>query len=167
MDPTLGTELPRRLTLPVLLLSGAALFAVPTVRAFGLATGEEMPAAAAAGAWAMALALLLLVEVVPVGLATLMLRSRYVLSDDAISIVRGGRARRRLAFADLDSVRFGSDRGLALTARTTVVELRGTDGTDLRVSGLFVRDLEPLLDRLRQEESRRPGLLEADRPGVA
>ena len=165
MDPTLGTELPRRLTLPVLLLAGAALFAVPTVRAFDLATGEEMPSAA--GAWAMALALLLLVEVVPVGLATLMLRSRYVLSDDAISIVRGGRARRRLAFADLVSVRFGSDSGLALTARTTAVELRGPDGTGLRVSGLFVRDLEPLLERLRQEESRRPGLLEAGRPGVA
>ena len=168
MEPTpgttLGTELPRRNTLPVLLLAGAALFAVPTVRTFGLAAGEEMPTAA--GAWAMAVALLLLVEVVPVWLAVLMLRSRYVLGHDAIALVRGGRVRRRVAFADLTSVRFGRDGGLGLTKRTTAVELRAPDA-GLRVSGLHVNDLDPLLDRLRQEEARRPGLFQGDRAGAA
>ena len=163
-DPTLGTELPRRNTLPLLLLGGAALFAVPTVRTFGLAAREEMPTAA--GAWAMAVALLLLVVVVPVGLAVLMLRSRYVLAHDAIALVRGGRVRRRLAFADLTSVRLGSDSGLAITARTTALELRAPDAA-LRVSGLHVSDLDPLLDRLRQEEARRPGLFQGDRSDAA
>jgi hypothetical protein len=152
-------ELPRRNTLPVLVLVGAALFAVPTVRTFALATREEMPTAT--GVWSMAVALLLLVEVVPVGLAVLLLRSRYVLDHDAIALVRGGRVRRRLAFAELTSVRFGRDGGLGITSRTTAVELRAQDAA-LRVSGLFVDDLGPLLDRIREEEARRPGLVVGD-----
>jgi hypothetical protein len=159
----LGTELPRRLGSAWIFLAMAAVLAVPCL---GMAVeSADVSGPSAAAAWAGTVAMTLLLVGAPLGLAREVLVRRTFLSDETVSIVKGGRLHQQVAYADLTEVRVrvsGQGGGRFRNERVVLVgPLRAGRGAVL-VSRLYVESVRPLLDRLSVEVAQRPGLLTSE-----
>lgn len=159
----LGTELPQRHTNALFLLIAALVFAVPCVRMVRSSWGES--GGTAVGAWAMTAVMVLLLVVIPLLLVRGILTRHTYVSDETVSVVKGGEVSQQIAFDDLTEikVRF-SGRG-GDTFRNEKVFLTGplrTGRGNVLVSRFYVDSLQPLLERLAAEVAERPELLSSD-----
>lgn len=159
----LGTELPQRHTFVWFLLIAAVVFAVPVVRTVRSATGES--GGTAVGAWAMSAVMALVLVVVPLLLVRSILTRHTYVSDETVSVVKGGELRQQVAFDDLTEIKVRySGRG-GSTFRNEKVFLSGplrTGSGSVLVSRFYVDSLQPLLQRLAAEVAERPDLLQGE-----
>lgn len=168
MSAALGTELGQRTSVVWLLLVTAAVFTVPGVRMVRRALRErELPTVLVA--WAVTGAVVVAVVVTPLVVAHQLHQRHTWVSDEAVTQTRGDDVVARLRFADVEEVRIRYDGGLGAATPEWVNEAVVMVGTDasgerhqVRVSGLMVTSVQPLLRRLAEEVRRRPGLLRTD-----
>lgn len=110
------------------------------------------------------LLMLVVFVVLPLWAARLFAGHRILVDDDAVTWLWRGRPRRVIRFDELDRVLVGQElfRRPFSWSRDDVVVLQVTNGAtrrQVRASGLFVRTLSPLLQRLVPVVEARPDVL--------
>ena len=159
----LGTELPPRHTFAWFLLIAAVVLAIPVVRTIRSAVGES--GGAAIGAWAMVAVMALVLVVVPLLLVRSILTRHTYVSDETVSVAKGGEVSQQIAFDDITEIKVRySGRGGSTFRNEKVFQsgpLRTGSGSVL-VSRFYVDSLQPLIQRLAAEVAERPDLLQGE-----
>ncbi len=164
MEHGLGSELPQRTGFAWLLLGFAVVMAIPTLQVV-LRSAQASSQQRLLGLL-MAAVMTLVLVLAPAMAARYLLRQHVYVSHEAVTLTTGERIRVQMRFADISQVRLTTEGGTGTTDPTSprqVVVLTGTDATgqqrDLRVTAMFVRTIDPLLERVAAEVQRRPEIL--------